>query len=100
MTERLKEKLEAEEPEEWKRKTQDIAEFNGGNIEDYEQAVFLKSAISSYLWDQWKKELTSREWEWAKFNRFLSFYKRELLLYLLEDLKWETVVKRIKKRHY
>jgi len=67
-----------------------------GNIKYDSLAVWSFNRLPTYLWEAWKKQLTSAGYTWQKFLRILRFHTNDMIMWALTgNLSWEDLIKRI-----
>lgn len=59
----------------------------------YNLVLWHGNKISAYIWREWSSQLRSYGFTWQKFLVFMSFHKKEVLLWINNDLNWETLAK-------
>ena len=89
-----------QEPREIKKLIKEVRKRLGNNtdIKNDSLAVWSFNRLPKYLWDNWKTELKKSGIKWQEFLKILRIHTNDLIQWALYDsLKWEELVKRIKR---
>jgi len=70
---------------------------HGDSIDWASLNVWFGNQLPKYLWKEWKDKLKPSGFTWQKFLKLLKYRTDAIILWSQEKLKWEDLIKEIKR---
>ena len=58
--------------------------------------VWVGNSLPKYLWGYWRDALKKDGYTWQQFLRILSFHRKDIILWLRDEMSWEELIKKVK----